>query len=240
MQQVFTLNPYIPYVGGLCEGYVEGTADQATLPYLNKQGKYTTDGVYSSAIAAWNNSKGNHPNEQPPKGVMVAVYFTLKNNLNGHTAISLGDGQVASSTQAGYHSGPFIHKSLQDLIDVYTKAQGGCTYLGWKEYIGNQQIVKEGEDMKVTAESCYNAFNGVLMRPPTKEDIAKYVDNWNLDSLLTLLMSVSERSGVVEQWGLGKQAQKDDWAGQIGSLKQATTTKTSLATELKPGNYIVK
>lgn len=38
MQQTYLPNPNIPYYGGYCEGYVEGTAGQATLPFQNSQG----------------------------------------------------------------------------------------------------------------------------------------------------------------------------------------------------------
>ncbi|WP_171907862.1 hypothetical protein, partial [Curtobacterium sp. MMLR14_002] len=54
------------------------------------------------------------------------------------------------STQAGWHAGPFIHRSIQHLIDTYAPGNGGCTYLGWSEFIGRKQIVKKKEQEKKT------------------------------------------------------------------------------------------
>lgn len=130
----------IPYVGGWCEGFVEGAWGQATLPTPQNQ---TTNGVWSSAIAKWNGNpgNGNHPGELPPVGKTVPVYFSLGSTSYGHTAISLDDGEVASSTQAGYHTQGFIHPTLNNLISVYGQYNNGCNYLGWSEYVGNTKAL---------------------------------------------------------------------------------------------------
>lgn len=108
------------------------------------QDAFSTDHPYPSATAAWsaNYGNGNHPGELPPKGITVPVYFSLGNVPEGHVAISLDDGTVASTTRAGVWNEAFVHPSLQDLINVYAKYNGGCTYLGWSEYVGTQRVVE--------------------------------------------------------------------------------------------------
>jgi hypothetical protein len=137
--QLSSPNVNIPYVGGLCEGYVEGTVGQATLPTPENPMTY---GVYRSASQAWSSMPGTHK-ELPPPGVRIPVYFSLGNNKDGHTAILMEDGRVATSAKAGYNPMGYIYPSLQAMIDDYAKHNKGCTYLGWSEYIGKLQVVKE-------------------------------------------------------------------------------------------------
>lgn len=149
--QLITPNYNIPYVGGLCEGFSEGTVGQASLPTPQNPMTY---GVWNNAVhpvnpgetGAWdqNYGNGNHPNELPPPGLRVPVFFELGSTPAGHVALMLEDGRVACSAQAGYHSTPYIYPNLDALIEDYAKANGGCTYLGWSEYIGKLKIV--GED----------------------------------------------------------------------------------------------
>lgn len=151
-RQVIDPNWQIPYIGGWCEGYTEGTVGQATLPQKDRNGNWFTSGVWGNAVSAvnpgetgaWdmNYGNGNHPGELPPSGVTVAVFFALGSTPAGHTALSLDDGQIASSTQAGYHTRGFIHPNLQDLINTYARYNNGCTYLGWSEFIGKQRVVE--------------------------------------------------------------------------------------------------
>lgn len=152
MNQLVTPDYNIPYAGGLCEGFVEGTVGQATLPARDKNGNWQTYGPFPTAIAKWEAGLGNHPGEQPPSGVRVPLYFTLGSTPDGHTALQLEDGRVASSTQPGYHTTAYIHPSLEDLIDMYAEYNNGCTYLGWSEYIGKLRVI-EGEDMPGNADS---------------------------------------------------------------------------------------
>jgi len=154
--QVFTPNPYIPYVGGLCEGYVEGTAGQATIPTPEDKMTY---GIYPSASAAWKANNGNHPNELPPKGFSVPAYFSLGSTEDGHTALVLTDGRVASSSLEGFHTAPFIYPNLNALIADYAKYNNGCTYLGWSEYIGKQQVVRS--NMITDATKVYYLRKGI-------------------------------------------------------------------------------
>lgn len=135
--QLNDANWRIPYVGGWCEGYVEGAWGQATRPTPSNQ---TTSGVYATAIAAWNAQPVKHT-EEPPKGITVPVYFSLGNVWQGHVAIRLDDGYVASSTQAGYHPVGYLHPNINNLISLYGQYNGGCTYLGWGEYVGRVKVV---------------------------------------------------------------------------------------------------
>lgn len=156
MIQLVLPNYNIPCYGGLCEGFSEGTVGQATYPRQTSSGVWYTSGVWNNAVypvnqgetGAWqeNYNGGNHPNELPPKGLRVAVFFSLGSTPAGHTAIQLEDGRVASSTQVGYHTAPFIHPSLQDLINTYAKSNNGCEYLGYSEYIGRVKVI-EGANM---------------------------------------------------------------------------------------------
>lgn len=118
------------YEGGWCLKFV--------------QDAFKTDHQDPDAIDAWNDNYlgGNHPNELPPVGKTVPVYFSLGNVPQGHVAISLDDGFVASSTLGGYHPKPYFHPSLQHMIDMYAKYNGGCTYLGWSEYVSTTHVVE--------------------------------------------------------------------------------------------------
>ncbi|MGO4470324.1 hypothetical protein AB4Y95_00095 [Arthrobacter sp. M-10] len=172
--QLCDANWKIPYIGGWCEGFVEGAWGQASLPKQDSKGNWYTTGVYGSAIAKWNANpgNGNHPDELPPSGVTVPVYFSLDSVADGHTAISLDDGSVASSTQPGTHPLGFLHPNLQNLIDVYAKYNGGCTYLGWSEYVGTVRVVQpvtqpsQGGDMpaKINLDTARIMAHGVLAR----------------------------------------------------------------------------
>jgi hypothetical protein len=162
-KQLQDANWKIPYVGGWCEGFVEGSWGQATFPTVNKQITY---GVYPSAMAKWNANpgNGNHPGELPPAGVTVPVYFSLGSTPLGHVADSLSDGMVASSTQGGFHTQGYIHKNLQNLIDVYAQYNNGCTYLGWSEYVGNIRVVEPAQ-VNATDDQIRAAYLEILERP---------------------------------------------------------------------------
>lgn len=126
-----------------CEGYVEGAWGKATLPTIDNQ---QTTGVYTSATDAWNKAKFKHY-DYPPAGITVPVYFSLGSTPLGHVAIRLDDLMVASTTQGGFHTQGYIHKNIQDLITMYAKYNNGCTYLGWSEDVGGEQMVKYYPDI---------------------------------------------------------------------------------------------
>lgn len=175
--QVKDANWRIPYVGGWCEGYVEGAWGVATLPTINNQ---TTEGVYGSAMAKWNANpgNGNHPGEQPPIGKTVAVYFSLGSTPDGHTAISLDDGTVASSTQAGFHTQGYLHPNLQAMMDMYGQYNNGCTYLGWSEYVGNTQVLALAQ-VNATVAEIQQDYLDILERPADQDGINHYLNYTN-------------------------------------------------------------
>ncbi len=226
MKNLITPNLNITYRGGWCEAGIEKTVG--------------VSGIYPSAYRAWLNNT-QHTN-LPPSGLYVPVYLQLPNGpkfedgqykgeLQGDVAIGCPDGTVAACALPDWNTGLFIYQSLQAYIDDYAKWNNSAVYLGWGEYIGNIKVV-EGETM-VTNESCYDVFNGILMRPPTELDLNTYVGKWTLDSLISVLNGkLSERQEVLKAYTTGQQALKDDWAGQIKQLSSGLV-------ELKPGNYRV-
>ena len=95
----------VGYTGGWCLSYV--------------QDAFKTDHPFPSATASWygNHGNGNHPGELPPWGLTVPVYLSLGNVPQGHVAISLDDGGIASSSLAGYHPRPFFYSNLNGMIN---------------------------------------------------------------------------------------------------------------------------
>lgn len=157
MKQLKDANWRIPYVGGWCEGYVEGAWGFATLPTPSNP---TTSGKYASATAAWNAEPNKHY-DQPPMGITVPVYFSLGSTSYGHVAIRLDDGKVASSTQTGYHTQGYLHPNIQNMIDMYAKYNNGCTYLGWGEHVAGNQIIKEDNMRPITKTELYYTYYNI-------------------------------------------------------------------------------
>lgn len=159
----------VGYEGGWCLKYV--------------QDAFHTDHPYPTAVGAWNANYGggNHPGEVPPLGITVAVYFTLGNVPAGHVAIRLSDGWVASSSLAGVHAVPFYYKSLDDLMADYGKYNGGCTYLGWSEFVGTVRVVQLQSD-NATDDQIDRAYLDILGRSvyDDPEGLAHY-RNYPLD-----------------------------------------------------------
>jgi hypothetical protein len=220
--QLRDANWKVPYVGGWCLKYV--------------QDAFGTDHPYASAIDAWNANYGggNHPGELPPAGKTVAVYFTLGSVPAGHVAISLDDGSVASSTQAGSHSEGFIHPNLQNLIDTYAKYNGGCTYLGWSEYVGTVRVVSPiqavsqpsqgGEDM-IDQATLTQLFQVILGRAPDDGAVSHYVGHYSTSFVVNdLLVSVehAQHSASIAQ-------QTADLQGRITALTAQLATATKQA-----------
>lgn len=149
----------VGYTGGWCLKYV--------------QDAFGTDHPYPTAIAEWNNTSGSNHTDVPPLGITVPVFFSLGNVPAGHVAIRLSDGWVASSTQAGTHATPYYHKNLDDLIAVYGKYNGGCTYLGWSEVVGTQKVV-EFQSENATDDQIRQAYQDILERPADDGGLAHY------------------------------------------------------------------
>jgi len=145
----------VPYTGGWCLKYV--------------QDAFGTDHPYPNALAAWNaNYGGKNHTDLPPKGKTVAVYFWLGNVPEGHVAIHLDDGMVASSTQAGTHSQGYLHPNMQHMIDLYGKYNGGCRYLGWSEYVGTVKCLV-WEEVKTEVKSTPIIRDTVKQQDPELE-----------------------------------------------------------------------
>jgi len=178
----------VPYIGGWCEGYVEMAWGIATMNDAHTE----TYGKYGSAIEKWNANpgNGNHPGELPPVGKTVAVYFSLGNVWQGHTAISLDDGSVASSTQAGFHTQGFIHPNLQNLINIYGQYNGGCTYLGWSEYVGTTHVLQL-QVVNATDAQIQQAYLDILERPVDDGALAHY-RNYTNDFVRADLLASNE------------------------------------------------
>lgn len=191
-EQITSINYNIPYTGGLCEKYVENTAGQ--------------NGVFPTAHAAWQ-AHPDHLNGLIPSGVKVALHFTLSKNPDGHTAVSLGDGRIASSTQSGTHATPYIHPSLADLIEVYSNPTNGtCTYIGWSEYIGKLKVV--GEEMKPTNAQIDQwislFYQEAYGKAPTDAIFAQWrpvLSNNFVDGSLSIMQGTDTNAGALKNGG---------------------------------------
>lgn len=232
----------VPYIGGWCEGFVEGAWGQASLPKQDSKGNWYTTGVYGSAIDKWNVNpgNGNHPGELPPSGVTVPVYFSLGNEADGHTAISLDDGSVASSTQPGTHPQGFIHPNLQNLINIYAKYNGGCTYLGWSEYVGTMRVVQpvnqpsQGGDTDMITNAGLNAiYWAYLGREPDQSARDHYVGNYTVDFVADDILASDERKQFTANHAIaaGRQTQ---------AAADLAAVKTQLAAEQSKSVGLVK
>lgn len=163
-QQLHDADMNVGYTGGWCLKYV--------------QDAFGTDHPYPTALDAWNANVGggNHPDELPPLGITVAAYFSLGNVPAGHVAIRLDDGWVASSTQPGDHAAPYLHRSLDDLIAIYGRYNGGCSYLGWSEYVGTEQVVAYQPDVvNATADEINQLYQELLGRTADDSGLTHYV-----------------------------------------------------------------
>lgn len=170
----------VGYIGGWCLKYV--------------QDAYGTDHPYPTAIAAWNAEPNKHY-DVPPLGITVPVYLSLGNEPAGHVAIRLDDGYVASSTLGGSHGGPYLHKSLDDLVAVYAKYNGGAKYLGWGEHVGTQHVVEWAKDT-ATDDQIRQAYSEILERTADEGGLAHY-RAYSIDFVIDDLLKSSERRDLI-------------------------------------------
>lgn len=205
--QLIDANWRIPYIGGWCEGFVEGGFGQAALPKQDQDGNWYTTGPYGSATNKWesNPGNGNHPGELPPVGKTVPVYFSLGSTPQGHTAISLDDGMVASSTQWGIHSQGYIHPNLDDMIAIFGRYNNGCTYLGWSEYAGNAQVLQY---QGASDDEIRQAYLDILERPADDGGLAHF-RAFTIDQVRTDLLASDERKLVVARHDAERKAAQD-------------------------------
>lgn len=125
--QLKTPTKNVKYTGGWCLSAV--------------QDSFGTDHPYPTAIGQWNGA-GNKYGGRPPSGISVPVFFSFTTEPAGHVAVQFADGTVGSSTQSGTHNSLYIHPNSEDLMKVYRDAGWKMTYLGWKDTVGTQQVVK--------------------------------------------------------------------------------------------------
>lgn len=210
-QQIITPNISFPYVGGLCEGFVEGSYGQASAPYKLPNGNWTTSGVWPSATAAWNTNFGNgNSSSLPPKGVYVPVYFELGSTSYGHVAIHMPDGRVISSSLPGYNKSGYIYKNLDAMILDYANNNKYCSYLGWSQYVGRAQVVKkevtvntdlgQARHMKFAYEGANGFYGKNALEGAYDEELSKYVVGKPLDSALKDFYESNTAKEYREKW----------------------------------------
>nr|DAK55872.1 MAG TPA: hypothetical protein [Caudoviricetes sp.] len=114
--------------------------------------QYVDDGVnppkrQATAQISWDyavNTGTAHPNEQPPKGVWVPVYYSIDNGQwagYGHIAWYYSDGNTTKIYDSEYGAGIRVapYSSHQDLFN-YMGWQ--MRYYGWSEAVDGLTIVK--------------------------------------------------------------------------------------------------
>lgn len=122
--QITAPTPTVPCTPGMCLVYVRET--------------FGIGPKYPSATAGWNASPYRHMDQDFPKDTWVPIWFSLKDNPNGHVALRQPDGSIWSSSHPT-STEPVHHKSLQDIVSYYS---GRLTYLGWTEDIEDVRIMK--------------------------------------------------------------------------------------------------
>jgi len=182
-KQLRDANWRVPYVGGWCLKYV--------------QDAFGTDHPDPDATNAWNDNYGNGNHyDLPPVGKTVPVYFSLGNVPQGHVAISLDDGMVASSTQGGSHPQGYLHPNLNDLIAIYGRYNGGCHYLGWSEFVGTVRVVENATPMVTTAQ-VNELYQTILERSPDVAGLTHFVGHYTYDFVKADLLASGERKTLL-------------------------------------------
>ncbi|MDR0950908.1 MAG: S-layer homology domain-containing protein [Candidatus Ancillula sp.] len=168
----------IPYTGGWCLSYVDNAYISAGANQLNH--------VYPTATAWWNGAKKKHLGV-PPLGIEVPIYFTLVGEPAGHAAIRRADGSVVSASQSGNHQHPYVHKSIQDLLNFYGTVWD-IKYIGWAEDVRDNPVVNQ---VATHTEYSYNPNSNVTRQQmamflyrlagkpaftPSSQDINRFTD----------------------------------------------------------------
>lgn len=237
MRQVADANWKVPYIGGWCLGYVEMAWGLATM-HQNENGEWYTVGKYNSATDAWNNAQGKHY-DIPPLGITVPVYFSLGSTSDGHIAIRLSDGTVASSTLPGKNEIGYIHPSLDAMISVYARYNNGCTYRGWSEELAGTIIVKE-DDMIPSEEFLNALFIAFRGRKADQYEVERYVGKVTYNQLIPTLNTGDERKLLDDETKLGKIALKDNWRKQIEDLLVSNKELQKKLVEAQNGESVKK
>lgn len=192
-KQIRDANWNIEYQGGWCLKAVQDAFD--------------TDHISPTAMADWNNGLGVRYTSVPPLGITVPVYFSLGSEPAGHVAIRLDDGYVASSTLAGFHKPMYLHKNLDDLINMYAKYNGGCTFLGWKDTVGSKRVVQWIDE--VSPEQVKQAYREILEREADADGLNHYLTNgMTLEQIRADLLASNEYR-LIQEAKAAKKAQEE-------------------------------
>jgi hypothetical protein len=122
------------------KGY-DASKDGPCLQFVEDCFGFSREGrPFRTAIESW--QKSHQIKGEPPLGIDVPIYFTLKSDWRGHVAVRLADGRVASSSDPGIHSQPTYHANIAAIIKYYGTTNG-LQYLGWSDELIYKKVVKE-------------------------------------------------------------------------------------------------
>lgn len=132
--QVVTPNVNVPGYSGGCLQYVD---DGVNPPHRQPTAQASWDYAVSTGVA--------HPNEEPPNGVWVPVYYSIDNGQwagYGHVAWYYSDGNKTmiydSEFGAGMRSTPYSSGA-----ELFQYMGWQMRYYGWSEAVDGLRIVKQ-------------------------------------------------------------------------------------------------
>ena len=132
MQQLVTPNVSIATIDfGMCLWWVQQTVGAVH--------------AFNTAIDEWNANLDNHAGN-PPSGLWVPIFLTMRGVPAGHVCWSAPDLSVYS-TSSSTSLTPVHHASIAALNQYYG---GKLTLLGWSEIVSNIRIVKEASMPSIT------------------------------------------------------------------------------------------
>lgn len=211
--QVLTPTPTVACTPGWCLKYVSDAFGVTNIPHTN----------YDSATDAWNASQ-QHRELPVPAGVWVPVWFSLRDEPNGHVALLAPDGSVWSSSDPNTNE-PHHHASLDALIAYYANANP-LTFLGWSPDIGGTPVITEVAMIPDT-DHLNAIFNVFEQRNATADEITTWVGKKSYTELLDTLRSQQAYKDTLTVLSVGNVAVKDNWQGQIGTLQAQLITEKS-------------
>ena len=216
----------ITYTGGWCLSAV--------------QDAFGTDHPYPTAIAQWNGA-GTKYGGLPPAGIAVPVFFSFTTEPAGHVAVMFADGRVGSSTQSGTHKGLYMHPNLDNLMKVYKDAGWKMTYLGWKDTVGTQLVVTQGEDMIQDKDNEYARWRDlgwrIRGREMSREEFRASAVGLTWLRAIEILSDGEEAASTQLAQDTGREALRTDWPGQIYGL-QDQVKELSAKLAVKPTEVI--
>lgn len=204
-------------------------------------------GVYPTAIAAWNAipSQYKHPNEEPPAGVAVLLWWKYLNA--GHTASGLADGTILSapystSPNAAYQQGGTTQAVLPNravLERIYSNnGTHPLTYLGWSEYLVNVRVVQpQGNIMTKEQAQELSLYIRLLAFESVDE-----ANTHSADDVQHMLADPGYAGAIAKAVYAGEWQTPAYKADHYDTDVAAAKTNTSPANTmtLKPGTYLVQ